>query len=67
SIGTSSAKGNTSKARKAPIKRNKSSGKDSTGLPAFSEANCGLATMEYYESIKRRGLKYTMDVIALVH
>ncbi|KAG2138972.1 hypothetical protein DEU56DRAFT_755690 [Suillus clintonianus] len=67
SIGTSSAKGNTSKARKAPIKCNKSSSKDSTGMPAFSEANCGLVTMEYYESIKRRGPKYTMDVIALVH
>ncbi|KAG1882421.1 hypothetical protein F4604DRAFT_1921599 [Suillus subluteus] len=50
SIGTSSAKGSTTKGRRIlPLKRNKSSGKDSTAASAFSEANCGLATAEYYQ------------------
>jgi len=60
-----SVKGNI-RACKTPLKRNKSTGKDSTMASAFSEANCGLATSEYYESLKRRGVKYTMDTIALV-
>jgi len=60
-----SMKGNI-RARKTPLKRNKSTGKDSTTASAFLEANCGLATSEYYESLKRRGVKYTMDTIALV-
>lgn len=49
-----------------PLKRNKSSGKDSTAASAFSEANCGLVTSEYYDSLQRRGSKYTMDTIAMV-
>ncbi|KAG1847895.1 hypothetical protein F4604DRAFT_1687915 [Suillus subluteus] len=68
SIGTSSAKGSTTKGRRIlPLKRNKSSGEDSTAASAFSEANCGLATAEYYQSLKRQGTKYTMDTISLVH
>jgi hypothetical protein len=48
-----------------PSKRNKFSNKD-VGAPAFSEANCGLATTEYYQSLARQGPKYTMDTIAMV-
>ncbi|KAG1817410.1 hypothetical protein DFJ58DRAFT_850332 [Suillus subalutaceus] len=67
SISTSSAKGSTTKGRRIlPLKHNKSSGKDSTAASTFSEANCGLATAEYYQSLKRRGTKYTMDTISLV-
>ncbi|KAG1870861.1 hypothetical protein F4604DRAFT_1926418 [Suillus subluteus] len=67
SIGTSSAKGSTTKGRRIlPLKHNKSSGKDSTAASAFSEANCGLATAEYYQSLKRQGTKYMMDTISLV-
>ncbi|KAG1898823.1 uncharacterized protein F5891DRAFT_1190304 [Suillus fuscotomentosus] len=66
SIGTGSAKGSTTKSHKIPLKRNKFSGKDSAATSAFSEANCGLATTEYYESLKREGMKYTMDTIAFM-
>lgn len=48
-----------------PSKRNKSSNKD-VGAPAFSEANCGSATTDYYQSLTRRGPKYTIDTIAMV-
>ncbi|KAG1804345.1 hypothetical protein EV424DRAFT_1544678 [Suillus variegatus] len=65
STGTSSVKGSI-KARKTPLKRNKSTGKDNTTTSAFSEANCGLATSEYYASLQRQGMKYTIDTIALV-
>ncbi|KAG1745456.1 uncharacterized protein EDB91DRAFT_1080365 [Suillus paluster] len=67
SIGTSSAKGSTTKGHRIlPLKCNKSSGKDSTAALAFSEANCGLATAEYYQSLKRWGTNYMMDTISLV-
>ncbi|KAG1737954.1 hypothetical protein EDB19DRAFT_1715233 [Suillus lakei] len=65
STGTNSVKSSI-RACKAPLKRNKSTGKDSTTASAFSEANCGSATSEYYESLERRGMKYTTDTIALV-
>ncbi|KAG2073169.1 hypothetical protein BDR04DRAFT_1116517 [Suillus decipiens] len=52
STGTSSMKGSI-RAQKTPLKGNKSTGKDSTTASAFSEANCGLATSEYYESLWR--------------
>ncbi|KAG2748562.1 hypothetical protein P692DRAFT_20874862 [Suillus brevipes Sb2] len=48
------------------LKQNNTSSKESTAISAFSEANCGSATSEYYESLKRRGVKYTADIIALV-
>ncbi|KAG2076164.1 hypothetical protein BDR04DRAFT_1149228 [Suillus decipiens] len=64
SIVASSVKGST-KSHRMPSKRNKFSNKD-VGMPAFSEANCGLATTEYYQSLARRGLKYTIDTIAMV-
>ncbi|KAG1858218.1 hypothetical protein C8R48DRAFT_674288 [Suillus tomentosus] len=67
SIGTSSVKGSTTKSRRISLKRNKFSGKDSAVISAFLEANCGLATTEYYKSLKRQGMKYTMDTITLVH
>ncbi|KAG1837667.1 hypothetical protein F4604DRAFT_1999623 [Suillus subluteus] len=55
----------SSKPRKIPLKCNKSSGKDSTVASAFSEANCGLVTSEYYDSLQRHGPKYTTDIIAM--
>ncbi|KAG2124120.1 hypothetical protein BD769DRAFT_1388925 [Suillus cothurnatus] len=64
SIVASSAKGST-KSHRMPSKRNKFSNKD-VGALAFSEANCGLATTEYYQSLTRRGPKYTIDTIAMV-
>ncbi|KAG1717882.1 hypothetical protein EDD22DRAFT_964301, partial [Suillus occidentalis] len=51
SIATGSVKGSTKSHRMIPSKRNKSSNKD-VGMPAFSEANCGLATTDYYQSVK---------------
>ncbi|KAG1771382.1 hypothetical protein EV702DRAFT_1049005 [Suillus placidus] len=64
SIATGSAKGST-KSRRMPSKCNKSGNKDA-GTPAFSEANCGLATTKYYQSLVRRGPKYTTDTITMV-
>ncbi|KAG2343980.1 hypothetical protein BDR05DRAFT_999528 [Suillus weaverae] len=65
SAGTNSVKGSI-RAHKTPLKCNKSSSKDTTMASAFSEANCSSVTSEYYESLKRQGVKYTMDTIALV-
>ncbi|KAG1798403.1 hypothetical protein EV424DRAFT_1352524 [Suillus variegatus] len=48
-------------------KQNNTGSKESTAITAFSEANCGSVTSDYYESLKRRGVKYTADIIALVH
>ncbi|KAG1886993.1 hypothetical protein F4604DRAFT_1675058 [Suillus subluteus] len=48
------------------LKQNNTGSKESTAISAFSEANCGSATSEYYKSLKRRGVKYTADTIALV-
>ncbi|KAG2336788.1 hypothetical protein BDR05DRAFT_854897, partial [Suillus weaverae] len=59
SAGTNSVKGSI-RAHKTPLKHNKSSGKDTNTASAFSETNCGSATSEYYESLKRQGVKYTM-------
>ncbi|KAG2115112.1 uncharacterized protein F5147DRAFT_547370, partial [Suillus discolor] len=60
---TAGSTNGSSKPRKMPLKRNKSSGKDSTAASAFSEANCGLVMSEYYDSLQRRRSKYTMDII----
>ncbi|KAG1807826.1 uncharacterized protein BJ212DRAFT_1303285 [Suillus subaureus] len=65
STGTNSVKGSI-RACKTPLKCNKSTSKDTTTASVFSEANCSSVTLEYYESLKRRGVKYTMDTIALV-
>ncbi|KAG1765448.1 hypothetical protein EDD22DRAFT_951116 [Suillus occidentalis] len=65
SIATGSAKGSTKSHRMIPLKCNKSSNKD-VGTPAFSEANCGLATTDYYQSLTRQGPKYTIDTITMV-
>ncbi|KAG2029298.1 hypothetical protein BDR03DRAFT_1018589 [Suillus americanus] len=48
------------------LKQNNTGSKESTTISAFSEANCGSATSEYYESLKRQGVKYTADTITLV-
>ncbi|KAG2040102.1 hypothetical protein BDR03DRAFT_1008441 [Suillus americanus] len=65
SIATGSAKGSTKSCRMIPSKCNKSSNKDA-GTLAFSEANCGLATTDCYQSLTRWGLKYTINIIAMV-
>ncbi|KAG1866428.1 hypothetical protein C8R48DRAFT_672169 [Suillus tomentosus] len=65
STGTNSVKGSI-KACKTPLKHNKSTSKDNTTASTFSEANCSLATSEYYASLQRQGMKYTIDMIALV-
>ncbi|KAG0694953.1 hypothetical protein DFH29DRAFT_880366 [Suillus ampliporus] len=67
SIGTSSTKGIPARLAKPPSSAINPAAKIATGMPAFSEANCGLATMDTTSPSRGRGPKYTMDVIALVH
>ena len=53
------------KLAKTPHKHNKSTGKESSALLAFSEANWGSATRAYMKSINRHGTELVSSVSEL--